>query len=121
MPITTAGMDAALVLLDSTVYLGVHTGDPGATGSSNELAGTRPAVTFGAATTGGGGRQRANTNSITFPTPGAGTYTHWSVWTAATGGTCRWTLPFTADRTLTSVDDLRADVGAVVCRVLPSA
>jgi hypothetical protein len=121
MAITTAGMDAALALLDATVYLGVHTGAPGADGSTNELAGTRPAITFGAAATGGGGRQRANTNTITFETPGAATYQAWSIWTAATGGTCRWVIPFDTNRTLTGVDDLRADANAVVCRILPSA
>jgi hypothetical protein len=120
MAITTAGMDAALALLDATVYLGVHTGAPGADGSTNELAGTRPAITFGAASTDGSGRQRSNTGAITFTTPGAATYQAWSIWTAASGGTCRWVIPFDTNRTLTSADDLRAPVGGVTCKINPS-
>ena len=116
MPQTVAGLDVSLQVLDSIVYLGVHTGDPGATGALNELAGTRPAVTFGAPATAAapGGRQRSNTEAITFTDPGAGTYTHWSVWTASTAGTCRWTVPFTASRTLSAGDDLRLPIGDLV-------
>lgn len=117
MAITVAGMDAALAILDATVYLGVHNGAPGADGSTNELAGTRPAITFGAAATDGTGRQRGNSGAITFTTPGAATYQAWSVWTAASGGTCRWVIPFAENRTLGAADDLRAPVAGVVCKI----
>lgn len=120
MSITTAGMDGALAVLDATVYLGVHDGAPGADGSTNELGGTRPAVTFGAAGTDGGtGRERANTNEVTFADPGAGTYQAWSIWSAATGGTCLWIIPFDVNRTLVAGDDLRAAIGAIQCGVTP--
>lgn len=117
---TVAGLDASLGILDATVYLGVHDGEPGADGSTNELAGTRPAITFGAAGTDGTGRQRANTNEIVFENPGAGTYQAWSVWTLATGGTCYWVVPFDTNRTLLAGDDLRAAVDAVKCKITPS-
>ena len=118
---TVAGLDASLNLLNATVYLGVHHGAPGADGSTNELAGTRPAITFGAASTDGSGRQRSNTNEIVFTEPGAATYQAWSIWTAASGGTCYWVIPFDTNRTLLAADDLRAAIGAVTCKINPSA
>lgn len=121
MAVTTAGMDGMLGILDAIVYLGVHSGPPGADGSTNELAGTRPAVSFGAAGTDGGtGRQRANDAAVTFTDPGAATYEAWSVWSAATGGTCYWVIPFDANRTLLAGDDLRAPIGGVVASVAPA-
>jgi hypothetical protein len=120
MAITTVGMDGALGILDATVYVGVHTGVPGADGSTNEL-GTRYAITFGAATTDGTGRQRANTNEITWTTPGAATYQAYSIWDAATAGNCRWVIDFTTNRTLLATDDLRAAVGAIIAKIAPSA
>lgn len=119
MGVTVAGMDDMLTTLDATVYLGVHTGAPGASGETNELAGTRPAITFGAATTDAAGRQRANSAENLFTTPGAATYQAWSIWTAATAGTCRWVIDFDVNRTLLAADDLRAAIGAIVCKVTP--
>jgi hypothetical protein len=119
MAITVAGLDAALGILDATVYLGVHNGAPGATGSTNELAGTRPAITFGSPGTDGTGRQRQGPTGspIVFTNPGAGTYQAWSVWTAASGGTCRWIIPFDENRTLLAGDDLRVPVNAITCKI----
>ena len=118
MAITVAGLDAALGLLDATVYLGVHNGAPGADGSTNELAGTRPAITFGAAATDGTGRDRSGpTAAITLTDPGAGTYQAWSIWSAATAGTCYWIIPFTDNRTLVAGDDLRAAIDAIACKI----
>lgn len=123
MAITVAGMDAALGILDATVYLGVHNGAPGADGSTNELAGTRPSIAFGAAATDGTGRQRQGPSgsAITFTDPGAGTYEAWSIWSAATSGTCYWVIPFDTNRTLLSGDDLRAAVNAITCKIAPAA
>lgn len=120
MAITVAGMDLALDLLDGPVYISVHNGAPGADGSTNEAAVTRQAITFGAAGTDGAtGRERANTTEHTFTDPGAATYEAWSIWDAATAGTCRWIIPFDVNRTLVAGDDLRAAIGAVVCGVTP--
>ena len=123
MAVTTAGMDAMLGILDATVYLGVHDGAPGADGSTNELAGTRPAIAFGSAETDGGtGRQRRGPSgtAITLTDPGAGTYQAWSVWSADSGGTCYWVVPFDTNRTLSAGDDLRAPVNGVTCSVAPA-
>lgn len=125
MAITTFGMDGALGVLDATVYLEVHDGVPGADGSTNQALGTgRPAIAFGAAASDGGtGRQRSGPtgDAIVLTDPGEGTYQAWSVWTAATGGSCIWVVPFDTNRTLIAGDDLRAPVDAIVCQVAPSA
>ena len=119
---TTAGLDQSLDLLNATVYLGVHDGAPGADGSTNELAGTRPAVAFNAAEAGtGSARRRRNTAEIVLTDPGAGTYQAWSVWSAATGGTCLWVIPFDTNRTLISGDDLRLPALGLECAIAPSA
>lgn len=117
MAITVTGLDAALGILDATVYLGVHTGAPGADGSTNELAGTRPAVAFNAAVTNGTGRSRSNTSEITFTDPGAGTYQAWSVWDAATAGNCLWVVDFDTNRTLIAGDDLRLPATSLTCKI----
>jgi hypothetical protein len=116
MAITVTGLDGALGILDATVYLGVHNGAPGADGSTNELAGTRPSVAFAAATTNGTGRSRSNSAEITFTDPGAGTYEAWSVWDAATAGNCLWVIPFDTNRTLISGDDLRLPASGLTCK-----
>lgn len=123
MPQTDAGLDASLSILDATVYLGVHTGDPGASGAANELAGTRPSIAFDAPSDAAapGGRMRENTDPITLTDPGPGTYTHWSIWTAATGGTCLWTIAFDTARTLADGDDLRLPAGGLQCILRSSA
>lgn len=119
MAITVAGLDVALGLLDATVYLGVHNGNPGADGSTAELAGTRPAIAFGTASTDGTGRQRQGPtgSAIMYEDPGAGTYQAWSIWTAATAGTCLWVIPFDVNRTLSTGDDLRAAINAITCKI----
>jgi len=117
MAITVTGMDGALGILDATVYLGVHDGAPGADGSTNELAGTRPSVGFDAAGTDGTGRSRKNTAEITFTDPGAATYEAWSVWDASTAGNCLWVIPFDTNRTLIAGDDLRLPITSLTCKV----
>ena len=116
MAITVAGIDLQLGILDAIVYLGVHTGAPGADGSTNELAGTRPAVTFASAITNGTGRSRTNSAEVVFADPGANTYQAWSIWTAATGGTCYWVVDFDTNRTLIAGDDLRAPASGITCK-----
>ena len=122
MAITQAGLDAALELLDATVYLEVHDGVPGADGSTNQVIATdRPAIAFGAPETDGDYRRRRGPSAtpIVVEDPGAGTYQAWSIWTAASGGACLWVVPFAENRTLSAGDDLRAAVDAVSCRIKP--
>lgn len=69
------------------VYASLHTGDPGSTGASEATGGSpayaRKALSFGAASGG-----TATASEVTFDVP-AGTYSHFGVWSASTGGTFR--------------------------------
>jgi hypothetical protein len=72
---------------NAAVWIQLHTGDPGSAGTSNVASNTtREQVTFGnAATTG----TIANTADVVWATvPALETYTHVSMWTASTVGTC---------------------------------
>ena len=117
--ITTAGLDGALEVLDGTLYISVHDGAPGG-GATNEAAVTRQTTTFAApGDYSVGGRSRTNASEVLFEDVAAGTYEAWSVWTAATGGTCLWVVPFDVNRTLEAGDDLRGPVGAIEAYLVP--
>lgn len=118
--ITTAGIDAALGVLDGTLYVSAHDGPPDS-GSLNEANVTRQATTFSAAGNYGavGGRSRANAAEVLFENVEAGTYQAWSVWTAETAGECLWVVPFATNRTLDAGDDLRGPIDAIECYIEP--
>lgn len=76
----------------STVYIGLHTGDPGTAGTSNVSAGsaTRESVSFGTPASG------AIATSATVSWTNAGTsetITDLSVWSAASSGTFITSMP----------------------------
>ena len=84
MALTQARVHAAIdAAVSTTSHAQLHTGDPGAAGTSNVAAGvSRAALTFPAASAG------ATSDEATFTIPGVGgPYTHVSLWTASTGGT----------------------------------
>lgn len=92
----------------ATVYFALHTADPGDTGA-NEVSTTntgygRVGVTSPAFTksTSGTATRLTNTAAINFGTvPPAGTgytATHWSTWTASTGGNCIESGPLGASK-----------------------
>lgn len=86
MPLTTAERN---VVADGVAarlaYISLHTGDPSTTGANEASGGgyARQALSFSAAASG-----TAVASEVTFDV-GAGTYTHFGVWTAVTGGTFR--------------------------------
>jgi hypothetical protein len=73
----------------ANVYLKLHLGDPGETGTGNPAAETtRQAVTFSAAS----GGSMASSAAVTWTNVAASeTLTHWSAWDASTAGNCLWT------------------------------
>lgn len=104
---TNSECDAVLATLDGSSFLALFEGDPA--GSGVELTGNgyaRQAVTWGAPTNAsGGGRQRQNTNVMTFgpfsgspsaaaPTPA--NITHFAIFSLVTGGTMRRTGALTS-------------------------
>ena len=86
----------AFPTLPASVYVSLHTADPGLTGASEvasaggyaRVAVTRAAGSFSAPATSGSNRQATNSATITFPAPTGtwGTVTHYGVWDASTGG-----------------------------------
>lgn len=87
MPFTPAAREtAALAITGLGAYLSLHTADPGTTGAS-EATGGSPAYARQQTTwTGGAADGNVAGSQVTFDAP-AGTYTHFGIWSAATGGT----------------------------------
>lgn len=84
MSLTDARVNAALdTSLATSTHMQLHTGDPGAAGTTNVAAGiSRQSVTWGAAST------LTKSGTSTFTIPGAGgPFTHVSFWSASSGGT----------------------------------
>lgn len=92
----------------ATVYLSMHTADPGITGASEVVGGgyARQPVTFGAAS-GGVIASNADVNFANMP---AVAVTHGGLWTAQTGGNFLYPADV-ADRTLQSGDTLTVPAG----------
>lgn len=95
MAFTTARINAAIdTALATSTHVQLHTGAPGTSGTANVASGvTRAALTKGPA---GSPTDRQSTSTASWVIPGAGgPYTHFSLWTAVSGGT------FTGDGSLT--------------------
>jgi hypothetical protein len=93
----------------STVYVSLHTADPGETGA-NELTGggySRKAVTFNAPS----GGSMTNSADIDFPNMPAATITHVALWDAASAGNCLWTGALTTAKTTNAGDTFRIPAG----------
>jgi len=104
---TLRGTSAATFTAVTTLFVQLHTGDPGASGTSNvSSVTTRPALNFGAAS---GGSQSA---IATLPSwaSWAGTngevVTHISVWGASSAGTFYYSAALTASKTVNTGDTL---------------
>lgn len=77
---------AADAISDLGNYISLHTGDPSTTGA-NEATGGSPAYARKQTTwTGGASDGSVSGSEVTFDAA-AGTYTHFGVWSAASGGT----------------------------------
>lgn len=109
----------------SAIYVALHTGDPGETGANNEVStsdtnyarkqydpgyanweGTGGETTDVDSAGTGGATQ--NINQITFNTPSGGTnwgsISHFSLWSAATSGTCYFYGQLTTPKTVNQGD-----------------
>lgn len=101
----------------ASVYVALHTGDPGETGASNELSGNayaRVQVTAGFTAISSGSTQ--NSAEILFPTATGtwGTVSHWSIWDASSAGNCLYKGALTSSRNVQSGDAFRFAAGALV-------
>lgn len=79
----------------SNVWIKLHIGDPGAAGTSNPATVTdRKEATFGAASAGA----ISNDNTLSWPgVGGSEDFTHYSAWTASSGGTFEFSGLVTAN------------------------
>ena len=107
---STAGNAALDDLVTTYPFIQLHTGAPGAAGTSN-VAGnaTRKQVTWGAASNG----TVSNSAAVEWSTSDVDTsetYTHFTLWTAASGGTFGASGTITANA-VTSGDEFTIGIG----------
>lgn len=103
----------------ATVYISLHTGDPGETGASEVASSnnysrasvTNNATNFPAAASG----SKSNDTVIQFATPSGtwGTVTHFGIWDAATTGNFLFGGALSVSKTINSGDDVEFGVGAM--------
>lgn len=108
-----------------TIYVALHTGDPGETGASAEVSGgsyARQGIATGASsgwaapvTEGGGGYLTENSADLTFPTATAdwGTVSYMSLWDTVSGGNCLFIGQLTASKTVNNGDTFKFLAGAL--------
>ena len=112
-----AALRATNFTAPATVYVALHSGAPGATGSANELSGNgyaRTAATFVSPTAGA----TSNSAEVAFP---AATGSDWasasyfSIWDAASAGNCLHLADaaFTVPKTVQVGDNARFAIGAL--------
>jgi hypothetical protein len=105
----------------STLYVQLHTGDPGSAGTSNVSSNTtRVAITFAAAASG----SMASNNTPSWAT-WAGTngevVSHISIWSASTSGTFYLSAALTASKTMGTGDTLNLTSGSTTWAQSPLA
>ena len=95
----------------AAVWIKLHTGDPGAAGTSNAASNTtRQSAVFGSATAG----SATTTNTITWTSVSATeSYSHISAWDSDSGGALIWTDALEATRGLTAGDNFTISAGDI--------
>jgi hypothetical protein len=89
----------------TTLYAKLHTGDPGAAGTTNASANTtRVAFAYSAAAA--GSKAMSNTPSWAAWASGTETITHISVWDNSTAGNFRYSFALTTGKQVTNGDTL---------------
>jgi hypothetical protein len=87
-----------------SLYVKLHTGDPGSAGTANASAvTTRYAVTFSAASA---GSMALTSMGGTYAMTGTETISHISLWDASTAGSFMWSVALTASKSVISGDTL---------------
>lgn len=96
---------------DASLFVQLHTGDPGTAGTANVASNsTRKSITFAAAASGA----VASSNAPSWTSvPTSETYAYISIWSASTGGSCRWSGPLNASQAVTAGDTYTLTSGQV--------
>lgn len=103
----------------AALYVKLHTGDPGAAGTSNAAGNTtRQQATFGTNASGG---SIANTVAVTWTSvSNTETYTHFSVWDASSNGNFIFSGALTANG-VTAGDTFSVGIGSLTSSLSPIA
>lgn len=101
------GTSAATFTGVTTLFVQLHTGDPGASGTANvSSVTTRPAVNFGAASAGAQAAIATLPSWATWAGTNGEVVTHISVWGASSAGTFYYSVALTASKTVNTGDTL---------------
>lgn len=109
---------AGFTRASNALFVALHTGNPGETGASAEASGSgyaRVQRDAGNANWNRTGSTVGNAAEIAFPqlNDALGPITHWSIWTAASGGEMRHYGAFTTPRTFLSGDVPKINAGGI--------
>lgn len=99
----------------ATVYLSLHSADPGETGTSEISGGgyARQAISWNAPSAG----SMTNSADINFTNMPAVTVTHVAIWDASTAGNVLWSGALTAAKTTNAGDTFRIAAGNLTVSV----
>lgn len=96
----------------TTWYVKLHIGDPGAAGTANPASNTtRVLATFGSSASGGVLSNTAAVSWTEAEVTAAETYSHFSLWSAATSGTCIWTGTLSSPKAVTGDASVSFPIG----------
>lgn len=109
MSVSNYGENQMLEKIPGTVYVKLHTGDPGEEGTANAaVEATRKAITLGAAASG----VRKNTTAAEYTNvAGTETYSYVSYWDAVSGGNCWGSGPLAEAKSVTAGESIVFPVG----------
>jgi hypothetical protein len=101
------GTSAATFTAVTTLFVQLHTGDPGASGTANvSSVTTRPALNFGAASAGSQSAIATLPSWATWAGTNGEVVTHISVWGASSAGTFYYSAALTASKAVNTGDTL---------------
>jgi len=103
--------------MPTTLYVKGHVGDPGDSGTANAAAETtRKAVTLGTPSAGAGYYEAGNTTLVEWLNAAANeTWSHITLWSASSGGTC-WFVDDCTNVVVVASNTITIDVGALTVR-----
>lgn len=101
------GTSAATFTAVTTLFVQLHTGDPGASGTANvSSVTTRPALNFGAASAGSQSAIATLPSWASWAGTNGEVVTHISVWGASSAGTFYYSAALSASKTVNTGDTL---------------
>ena len=113
------------VTFPTTVYVALHSDEPGMNASANELSGngySRKAITFGSAAADGNAQKSLNNAEVLFDeaTASWGTVKNFSLWDAATAGNSWFIGKLTTEKAVPAGDQARFKSGTLYAKISPT-